>query len=237
MKDEKTVETDVELEDATTEDEEVESEEAEDEDVEQESSELDLDAEIEAEKKHGEPDPEKAREAFEKREAKRKARELEEDDEDDEDRPLTQKDLARVEERVRRQLSEERIGELANELVKSPKEAELIVAMHKNRSFPSSMPLREQLAEMADLVEAKKLRAKNGELARALKSKSGVSKKAESTHRDTQVAVATKLAPDMALALKQGGFEFDPKQRAYSRKFGNGKTELFDPKTKQSQII
>lgn len=223
---------DVELEDATTtqdDDQELDDQEGED------SSELDLDAEIDAEKKRGKPDPEKARLAFEEREAKRKAKE--EEEEDDEDRPLTKKDLVEVEQRVRRQLSEERVSEIANELTKSPKEAELIVAMHANRSFPQGMSLRDQLAEMADLVESKKLRAKTGELARALKSKGSVSKKSESTHRDPQAPLAPKLAPDVALVLKQGGYEFDPKQRAYTRKLGNGKTELYDPKTKQSQIV
>jgi tetrahydrodipicolinate N-succinyltransferase len=228
MDKEKTSTEDVELQDSTEVD-------ADKDESTSSSTELDLDAEIEAEKKRGKPDPEIAAKAFEEREAKRKAKV--EETEDDEDKPLTLKDLARVRQEVTKEVYGDRLNEIAHSIAESPKEAELALAMHANRRFPDTMSFKDQVQEMLDLVQAKKLRARNGELARAIKGKDTVVTKEASSHRDGQVSPAPKLSSDKSAVLKELGFAYDAKEKVYTRKLPNGKTEVKDNKGNTIKVI
>ncbi len=207
-----------------------------DESTDSSSTELDLDAELEAEKQRGKPDPKIAAEAFKKRQEKRKE-EDEDTEEDVEDKPLTRKDLASIRESVHREVYGDRIKEVASELTADPKEAQLILAMHANRSFPQGTSIKEQLGEMLDIVESKRLRAKSGELARALRGKDTVTRTSTSTHRDAQRGSEPQMSAQDKMAYKEAGFVFDVKDRVYKKKLPNGKTLIKDPKTKQSVVV
>lgn len=200
------------------------------------STELDYDAEIEAEKQRGKPDPEKAREAFKKRQEKK-----DEEEDDDEDKPLTRRELDEILRRERSTVVSEahgdRILEIAGTLTDNPKEAELIVAMHKNRTFPEGLSLTGQLEEVSAIVNYKKERAKNGELTRALKAKGNVSKDSISAHRDAETGTAPKMDAQTTASYTRAGFKYDVKDRLWKKKLPNGNTLIKNSKTNQTYMV
>src|SRR3990167_6535013 len=197
--------------------------------------EIDYEAELEAERKHGKPDPEKAKAAFLEREAKRKEKTGEE-----EDKPLTKKDLelilAKQSQEIRKETYAERIQEIAQNMANSPAEANLIVEIHKNMMFPDTLSLKEQLEEAYLIANKKKLASVNSELARALKSKDTVSKDTASSYKDG-IKVESNMSDSDKSSYQRAGFVFDAKNKLWKKKLPNGKTLVKNPKTKQSWVI
>lgn len=217
--------------DDQSQDEESSGDESEDEDKSssKKKEELDLDAEIEKERKAGKPDPEIAEKAFKDRKNKKQ-----EDTDDDGDKPLTQKDLDAHDAKIRKEMQQERALEIAKEMAGSEKEAELIVAKWGNRTFPTNLSLKEQITEMYGAVYAKKLIGERNEALRGLKGKQGVKKDPAPSHHDgTQSGIEPKLPPSEMAVLKQSGFVWNVKTRRYEKKTANGRTLVRDPKTKQ----
>ena len=238
--------TDTEMEKEETEDaeegteESKESDEAEDdadagkEDT--DKSEIDYDAEIDAEKKRGKPDPKKAVEAFKERTQKREG---DEDGEDDENKPLTRKDLAEVEIRVERKLLKGQALSVAKGLADNDKEAELIVARWGNRSFPQGTPLSEQIEEVYAALPhvRKRLIGERNEALRALKGKEGANRNSATTHKAGLPGKEPKLSPQDEQAIKAAGFVFNATARWFEKKLGNGDLLVRDPKTKQTRLV
>lgn len=224
---EETVETEAETEET-----------AETEGKEESTSQFDYEAELEAEKKRG-PDPEKAREAFLERKRKREG-EVEKE-EAPEDKPMTRAEMeAFFEERTQRLQKDQnadRIREFASEMADSDAEASLIVEIHKNRTFPQGLSLKEQVEEAWAIANRKRLAAKNVELARALQGKAGVNTDAASTHRDPQEGTAPKVAPDLKASLKRSGFSYNGKERRFEKKLPNGKLLIKDTPTSQPRVV
>lgn len=246
-KEEETVlETDVEEETTETEDEtteeEMESEEdnseeeASEDESEESTSQFNYDDEIAAENERGKPDPQKARDAFQERQKKRGER----DDSEEEEVPLTESRLMEIlsqnNQNLIRETQGDRLQQIAETVAESPKEAEYLIALHKNRSFPQSMSLVDQLAECKAIADHKRLKAQNGELRRAVNSKDGVVKKHASTQRDPQRATAPQLEPDQAASLKRAGYVFNAKSRQYEKTLPTGKVLVWDTKTRKSYL-
>jgi len=206
------------------------TEETTDEQAQDTDSEIDYDAEIEAERKRGKPDPNKAKEAFKKREEKRKELETEEEEE----KPLTRKDLDSVKEEVRKELKAESI---AQTLAGSQKEAELIVAKWKNRSFPSDLSIEDQVQEVYGGMYAKKLIGERTEALRALKGRDNANKSGTGSFQDDKPSTEPKLSPQDAEAIKAAGFGWNGKTRQWEKKLPNGKVLVRDPKTKQVRMV
>lgn len=217
--------------------EETETTEVEEkEEQEQEEQNLDLDdkaieAELEKERK-GKPDPEKAKKAFEERQAKR-----EEKQEESEEKPLTRKDLLEVEEKVRSEMRKDRALELAKGMAGSDKEAELIVEKWKNRSFPEHLTLSEQIEEAFVITHRKKLMGERNEALRALKGKRMVNTDAASTHQEEKKPGEPKIPPQDAQAFKASGFVWNGTSRQYEKKLPNGDLLIRDSKTKETRLI
>lgn len=221
-----------------SEDEEAEDEsdeESEDEDKSDGSkkteNELDLDAELEKERKAGSPDPVIAKEQFKERDKKRDGKK------GDEDKPLTQKDVDAIEARIRKEQQQERALEIAKELAGSDKEAELIVAKWANRTFPKTLTLREQMQEAYVITHSKKLIGERNEAMRALKGKKGVKTDSASAHQDAPKGNEPKLSPADAASLKASGFSWNTNTRQYEKKLPNGRLLIRDNKTKQVRLV
>jgi hypothetical protein len=202
--------------------------------------ETDYSALIEAEKNRV-PDPNKAKEAFLKREEKRKQDEAiaqQETADVDLDKPMTRREmdeyLARRQHQIITETQSERIEEIAHEIADSEGEAKFVMEIHKNRVFPEGMTLRDQLREAHFIAAGKRLAAKNLELARKVQSKDTASKDVASTHHEPQTGSAPKLAGDVAAALKRSGFEYDNSSKVYVKKLPNGKKLYKDPKTNRT---
>ena len=198
------------------------------------SQDTDYDALIEAEKK---PDPEKAKEAFKKRQEKRTEHvsETEEgDDESDEDKPLTRKEidayLARKTQTIVAEANAERITEIATELADSDGEARFIMEIHKNRIFPEGMTLRDQLSEARAIASYKRMSAKNVELARKVQSKETASKDTSTGTQET-TSSEPKISADLKASLRNAGFTFDNTLKIYTKVLPNGKKMYSDPLT------
>jgi hypothetical protein len=197
------------------------------------SQDTDYEALIEAERK---PDPEKAKEAFKKRQEKRveHVSETEGDDESDEDKPLTRKEidayLARKTQTIVAEANAERITEIATELADSDGEARFIMEIHKNRIFPEGMTLRDQLSEARAIASYKRMSAKNVELARKVTSKETASKDTSTGVPET-TSSEPKISADLKASLRNAGFTFDNTLKVYTKTLPNGTKMYSDPKT------
>lgn len=195
--------------------------------------ETDYDALI-ANERGSKPDPDKALEAFKKREEKRKSEEAPEPEGDvDLDKPMTRREadeyFARRQHQIVTETQAERITEIANDLAESPKEAEFIMEIHRNRIYPEGMSLREQLQEAHIVANGKRLLAKNLELGRKVQSKETASKDVASTHHEPTEGTAPRLKADIAQALKNAGFTYDNSSKVYVKSLPNGKKLYKDP--------
>lgn len=201
----------------------------------------DYDALIAAEKSRT-PDPDKAKEAFLKREEKRKQEEAmaKEEEPIDLDKPMTRREaeefLARRQHQIVTESQAERIEEIAHEFADSDGEARFVVEIHKNRIFPEGMSLREQIREAHLIAAGKRLAAKNVELARKITSKDTASKDVASTHREPQEGNEPKLKTDLAGSLKRAGFTYDNVRKLYRKQSPNGKTIWRDIQTKNTWL-
>lgn len=171
---------------------------------------------------------------------KRKAKEDGEDDNDDEDedKPITSRDLQRIlaenSQQTEKRLMAVQIKDIATDLADSPEEAEAIIEIHANRTFPAHLPLSEQLEEAYAIANRKKLISTNSELKRALKSKRTASKDSAGTHRDPMEGTAPRMSAGDTAAYKRAGFTFDTKDGLWKRKLPSGKFLIKNPKTKQT---
>lgn len=185
----------------------------------------DLTALIEAEKSR-KPDPNKAKERFEKK------RKPEDDGDetpvDDDDRPLTKREVEQmIAERTHQVTIEtlsDKLVEISEELTGTPQEAELVRAIHANRIFPAGMSLREQMQEAYAIANAKRIEARNAELVRTVRSQQTASRNTATTHRDPQAALEPEMAPDLKASMLRAGYTFNGTTRRYEKKLPNGKT-------------
>jgi len=228
-----------------TEDEVIEDETSEDEDK---SKDIDNDIDYEAELKKEREAREAAERAlankrFKAAEKKRKTEDEEyvETDEEDEDLPLTKAGLQKIlaEERQFNQKNLQRIQaeEIAKSLTGSEAEKNLVLEIHKNRTFPSHLSLSEQLEESYVIANRKKLVGERNEAMRALKGKDGVNKNPAGAHRDSAPSKEPKISPQDATAFKAAGFVWNGVSRNYEKKLPNGDLLVRDSKTKQTRLI
>ncbi len=186
----------------------------------------DYDAELEAERKRAEKaEKALAKDRFKDSKNRRKEDEESEEDDDLEDnegsKPITKKDiqsiLAKERQVIHKEAWADRIHEIATEISSSPSEAALIIEIHKNRIFPSNLPLRDQLEESQAIANRKRNAAKTKELGRALKSKETASKDVATGHRDTIQPTTPKLDTVTAESYKRAGFSFNVKTKRYEK--------------------
>jgi hypothetical protein len=202
------------------------------------SQETDYEALIEAERK---PDPEKAKEAFRKRQEKRQEEtEDTNDDGESEDKPMTRKDideyLARKTQMIVAEANAERITEIANELADTEGEARFIMEIHKNRIFPEGMTLRDQLSEARAIASYKRMSAKNAELARKVISKETASKDISTGTQESNTS-EPKVSADLKASLTNAGFLYDNTHKTYVKTLPNGKKMFRDTKTGRSGML
>ena len=159
----------------------------------------------------------------------------EETEDDDEERPLTAREMNTIlderDDRIRKETQAMRIGEIARKYATSEAEAQLIVEIHKNRSFPSSLSLEEQIEEAYAIANRKRIMAKNEELTRALRSRETITR-GGGQYRDSALSAnEPKLGAADIQAIKSAGFVWDAQQRLYKKTLAKGKNLFFDPKT------
>jgi len=178
---------------------------------------------------------------FKDTERKRKVQEdNEEDPIDDDDKPITSRELQRIltenTQQTEKRLAGSHIKKLANGISTSPEEAEAIIEIHANRTFPAHLSLEEQIEEAHAIANRKKLVSTNSELKRALKSKNTASNDSAGTHRDPMEGTATKLSAGDTASYKRAGFNFDTSDKLWKKKLPSGKTLIKNPKTKQTYL-
>lgn len=164
----------------------------------------------------------------------------EEGDKDDE-KPLTKKELAELLERERNEnrkiIQSTQVESIASRLATSDSERNLLIEIHRNRSFPSHLSIQEQLEECYAIANRKKLVGERNEALRALKGKEGSNKDSSGTYQDNQLSNEPKIAPQDAEAFKAVGFIWNGKTRQYEKKLPNGDLLIRDSKTKQTRLI
>lgn len=213
---------------------EEESEDGDESDSSSKTEELDLDAELEKERKAGEPDPVLAEKAFKERKERREKESTEEDD----DKPLTQKDVQAILEADRKERRRDDALVIARGMSSSEKEAELVVAKWSNRTFPKSLTLTEQIQEAYVITHSKKLIGERNEAMRALKGIKGVKTDAATTHKDAgKSSTEPKLPPGDMAVLRQSGFSYNNVSRQFEKKLPNGDLLVRDNKTKQLRRV
>lgn len=202
---------------------------------------IDYDAEIEAERKRGVPDPRAADEAFRSRKKKREEDADKEPDDEDDDRPLTRKDIAEIEARTERKILAGQAVAIARSLTgghaDSEKEALLVAARWSNRSFPKDMSLQEQIEEVYAGLHRKRLMGERDEALRAAAGSARANRNAATTHREPANGLEPELAPGEAQAFKAAGMSYNTTSRQWEKKLPNGDLLVRDPKTKQTRIL
>lgn len=112
---------------------------------------------------------------------------------------------------------------IARDLSSSDDEANAIVEIYNNRTFPSFMTHEEKVREAYFIAHGPRILAKQDELRRSLRSKQTTrSGGDENAHRDGARPSEPKLAPTAKAELSRLGFKWDG--RRYSKKLANGKT-------------
>lgn len=202
------------------------------------TSQIDYDAEI-AKERARKPDPQRAADAFKKREQRRKEEpEEDEEDEEDEDRPVTLRDLNNIlsQRDASNPANDVEKQNIARDIAESDKEAEYILAIHANRVFPKDMSLRDQIEESWAIANRRKIVAKAKEIDRAGQSKALAGNNSASTHRDAQAGTVPQQSSSDEQAYKRAGFTYDTRERVWTKKLPNGKILKKDPVTKQTYI-
>jgi len=189
------------------------------------TEEEDLSSLIDEEKKHGVPDPDKAKARFEKT-FHPPVEEPVVEDFNEGDQPVTRAELdgilAKNTQQVILNSQQTEITNIAGDLAETDDEAELIRAIHSNRVYPANMPLREQLGEAHAVATIKREQAKNGELARKIRSQNSVSRNTATTHRDPQASLEPDMAPDLKASMTRAGYTFNSTQKRYEKTLPNG---------------
>lgn len=166
----------------------------------------------------------KAREAAEERRKKREAEGLLPDE--GADKPLTKAEAEQFmierEERIRKEMREERVRETAKKLTESDSEAELVVEIWKNRTLAGT--IEEQIAEAHSIALGRKLRAQNAELQRAIASGGSVVTDALSGQRTPPPKGPTNVADTDKTVLQ--GMTWDAGKRRYWKKL-QGTNKIF----------
>ena len=219
----------------------VESPEEEAEESEEESSKdlkIDYEAELAKEREAREKaERTLADKAFKEREAKRQAGDADASKDESDDKPLTARELDDILSKrlsgIQKDLEGEKIKEIAKSLASSEGEANLIVEIHKNRTFPLNLSLERQLEECYAIANRERILAQNAELKRALRSKETATGYAGEAERDSGKAGEPKLSPQDAEALKMAGMVWDGVKRVYKSPIGGKKHFYYDPKTKK----
>ena len=203
----------------------------------EEHSQIDYEAELQAEKKRREDAERAAAEKdFKLRELKR--REEEPEVFEDDDRPITKKELNEILQRDRQQtvkeLQSSRIREKVSQLTSNEAEANYIIELHKNRIFPESTSIDEQLEECYAIANRKKLLETVSELKRANVAKGLQKTTFEGTHQDSQVVGEPQtMSSQDVTAIKASGYIWDGALMVYKKPLPKGKFLFFDPKTKK----
>lgn len=224
-------EADVETAETETQDEEadVESEEKSEEETKNTDKDIDFDAELEKEQKN-KPDLGKAKVAFKERKEKRK--EDTDDESEDDEKPLTRKEMQAMLATAEKKTLVTTAFQIAKSFAASDKEAQLIVAKWENRTFPSNVPLSEQIEEMYAVVHRKKIIGERNEAMRGLKGKTASNKDGAEAARESKVVVASKIAPDIMVVIKQSKLVQNPTTKRWERKLPGGKFLIYDQKSK-----
>ena len=202
---------------------------------------IDYEAELKKEKEAREGlEKQIAGDAYKYRKDKReeKEEEVKEEEEDDDDKPLTraelQAELARHGEEVKKTSRMAQAENYADKISSSEAERNLIIERWKNRGFPESLTLEQQMDEVYASVNSKKMIGERNEVMRALKGKQGVSTSDAGVHQDE--LQQTKSEPDASSADKQAlvsaGWVWNSKTKRHEKKSNDGKrTYKRDSKT------
>jgi len=177
---------------------------------------------------------EKARERWEKRREQ-------DDNEDDEEKPLTASQLgailAKEREATKKELQMAEISKISSDLAENDTERELIVEIHKNRSFPAHLSLRDQLEECYVIANKKRLIGQRDEALRALKGKQGVSNDASVTHHDAPASGEPSMASQDKGEMTRLGFKWNGNQNRYEKRLSDGKVLVHDYKAKKNYVV
>lgn len=164
-------------------------------------------------------DPLRAKIAIKEREAKREIKE----EEPEAEKPLTRSELLAVLAEREKSTDKDKTSEIARTLAESDAEADAILAVYENRTFPANLSLKEKLEEAQAIVNRKRTIAKTQEVARALKSKEAVNGNPAGTHRDAPAGTEPKISASDRKGLIDAGYVWDGTKQVFKKKLGGGK--------------
>lgn len=174
--------------------------------------------------------------------SERKRKEFEDEEPEADDKPLTKTELESVLAKDRqinqKLIQQNRIDEVSKNLAHDdPALAGLIKEIHKNRTWPITIPLEEQLEEALAIAHRKKILGERDEMARALKGKQGVNNNPASGHQDPRPGTESKLSPQDTQAIQESGLIWSAQHRRFEKKLQNGQTLVYNPTTKQIRPV
>ncbi len=164
------------------------------------------------------------------------------EDEEETEEPITE---SRLEERLARERAENqkliqaaRAEEIAKSITGSEAEKNLTLEIHKNRSWPTYMPLAEQLEEAHLLANKKKIKGTIAELGRAAKGKAGVVDTAATSHQaPPDPGKKPQMAPQDAAEHTRLGYTWNNSTKRLEKNTANGGLIYIDSKTKKTVFV
>jgi len=130
-------------------------------------------------------------------------------------------------------MEQAKIKELASTITNSPAEEKLVLAIHKERQFPSYMSLDDQIKESFVLANSDKLIGERDEAVRALKNKNNINTTAENDNPDQPKGPGPKVAGDVVSILTQKGFKLNSVSQRYEKTIKGGTSFYYDLPTKK----
>ncbi len=171
-------------------------------------------------------------------EARRKAEEAAEaSGEEEEEKPLTKADFQAERAKDRQAMLKEARTVEAQSIVKgmtdNVDEQNYVLELHKNRTFPEHLSLKEQLEESFAIANKDKWKGERDEALRKAKGDEGANKDAATSHRKSPESKAGE--PSMSAEDKQSlvakGWKWNTTNRRYEKTTGSGILLFRDPDT------
>lgn len=154
------------------------------------------------------------------------------------EKPLTARQLeeilAKQQQDMQQTFQANKIEQLADAVTGNQDEKNLILEIHKNRTWPSYLSLEQQIKESYAIANSERIIGENEELKRALLGKNMTNKNSANTHHDALPGGDPKMSAADKMAIEQSGYVYNNITRRYEKKLGGGEMLIYSPKTKQT---
>lgn len=182
-----------------------------------------------------------ANDRYKQDEARRKAEEdaktTEDDDDDEEDKPLTKADFqaerAKDRQIMQKQLQKQEADSIVKGMTDNVDEQNYVLEIHKNRTFPENLSLKDQLEEAYAIANKDKWKGERDEAMRKAKGDKSANTDGATAHRKAPESKAGEplMSAEDKQSLVSKGWKWNTTNKRYEKSTSTGIALYRDPKT------